>query len=96
MKVLKAKTSHPKKTIFQIKDLYYVKHNIALKDIVDGKEMLDPVEVIRHSISDKPRLGVNGTPYIEKEFSVLRGSRRITAALKKGFTHIEGVIVNEV
>ena len=96
MKVLKAKTSHPKKTIFQIKDLYYVKHNIALKDIVDGKEMLDPVEVIRHSISDKPRLGANGTPYIEKKFSVLRGSRRITAALKKGFTHIEGVIVNEV
>jgi hypothetical protein len=69
---------------------------MALKEIMDGEEMLDPVEIIRHAISDKPRIGANGTPYIEKEFSVLRGSRRITAALKRGFTHIEGVIVNDV
>lgn len=96
MKVLKAKTLHPQKTIFPIKDLTFVQHGLALKEIMDGEEMNDPVEVERRFISNSPRVGANGTPYIEKEFVVLRGSRRITAALKRGFTHIEGVIVNEV
>ena len=30
----------------------------------------DPIEVIQHTISDKPRLGANGAPYKEKKYSI--------------------------
>jgi len=95
MKILKAKTSHPKKKTFQIKDLVFVKHGLALKEILDGEDMINPIEIIKHQRSEIPRMGANGVKYIEKDYSVLRGSRRITAALQKGYTHIEGIIVND-
>ena len=95
MKVLKAKTLHPKKKIFNIADLYYVKHGLALKEILDGEDMIDPIEIIKHQKSEVPRMGANGVKYIEKDYTVLRGSRRITAALQLGYTHIEGIITND-
>ena len=36
--------------------------------------MEDPIEVIQHSISDKPRLGNNGTPYKEKKYSIKKSN----------------------
>ena len=36
-----------------------------------------------------------GIPYIEKRYSVKKGSQRVAAAKKLGYTHIEGVIINE-
>jgi len=35
-----------------------------------------------------------GIPYIEKNYSVWRGSQRVQAAKQLGYTHIEGVIIN--
>ena len=84
IKLLKAKQSHPKKQIFQISKLGYVKNGIMLQDILDGKEMLDCVE-IEHDTN----------PNYDKEYFVYRGSSRIEAAVKMGYTHIEGVIINE-
>ena len=84
MKLLKAKQSHPKKQIFQISKLGYVKNGIMLQDILEGKEMLDCVE-IEHDIN----------PNYDKEYFVFKGSSRIEAAVKMGFTHIEGIIINE-
>ena len=95
MKILKAKQSHPKKQIFQISDLTYVKHGLALVDILDGKEMIDPIQVEKCFVSDTPRMGATGNPYIEKHYTVYKGSQRITAALQMGYTHIEGVVINE-
>jgi len=95
MKLLRAKTFHPNKTILKISDLTYVKHGLALVDILDGKEMIDPIQVEKRFVSDTPRMGANGMPYIEKHFTVYKGSQRITAALQMGYTHIEGVIINE-
>ena len=95
MKLLRAKTFHPNKTILKISDLTYVKHGLALVDILDGKEMIDPIQVEKRFVSDTPRMGANGMPYIEKHFTVYKGSQRITAAVKMGYTHIEGVIINE-
>jgi hypothetical protein len=40
-------------------------------------------------------MGAAGHPYIEKPYSVYKGSQRIQAALQLGYTHIEGIIVNE-
>jgi hypothetical protein len=39
-------------------------------------------------------MGANGTPYIEKQYSVFKGSQRVKAALQLGYTHIEGIIIN--
>ena len=84
MKLLKAKQSHPKKQIFQISKLGYVKNGIMLQDILDGKEMLDCVE-IEHDTN----------PNYDKEYFVFKGSSRIEAAVKMSFTHNEGIIINE-
>lgn len=95
MKILKAKKNHLKKQIFQISDLTYVTRMAPLKELLNGQDMLEPIEVIKHNISDTPRIGAAGQPYIEKQYSVWKGSQRIQAAIQLGYTHIEGIIVNE-
>lgn len=95
MKILKAKKNHLKKQIFQISDLTYIKSMTPLKELLKGEEMIEPIEVIKHNISNTPRMGAAGQPYIEKQYSVCKGSQRIQAALELGYTHIEGIIVNE-
>ena len=82
MELLKAKQKHPKKKIFLISELSYVKNGIMLQDILDGKEMLDCVE-IEHDTN----------PNYDKEYFVFKGSSRIEAAVKMGFTHIEGILI---
>ena len=99
MKILKAKTSHPKKTILKISDLsyirYYEEHGVYLQDISKDFEMIEPIEINQHTISETPRYGANGSVYKEKKYSVVRGSQRVTMAKKLGYTHIEGIILNE-
>ena len=101
MKILKAKTSHPKKQIFPINDLnynlYYAKNNSKLvngaEDILDGAEMIDPIQVKKYVKSSQARYGANGKVYREREYGVWKGNQRVTAAVKLGYTHIEGIIV---
>ena len=99
MKILKAKQSHPKKQIIKISDLSYIKYyennNMVLEDLYNSKELLNPIEIEKRQISKTPRYGANGSLYIEKELVVLKGSQRVTTAKKMGYTHIEGIIVNE-
>ena len=98
MKILKAKTSHPKKTILKISDLVYNKHYEKYKTKLDqGVDMItdimdNPIEVIKHKIMSTPRFGALGVRYKEKEFSVYKGSQRITRALQLGYTHKEAII----
>ena len=84
MKLLKAKQNHPKKKIFQISKLSWVKNGIMLQDILDGKEMNEAVTIVHDT-----------NPNYSKEYFVDRGSSRIEAAVNMGFTHIEGIIINE-
>ena len=102
MKLLKAKTSHPKKQIFQISDLnynhYYEKNNSKLvngaEDILNGAEMIDPIQVKKYSNSNVgKRYGANGKIYRERIYGVWKGNQRVTAAIKLGYTHIEGIII---
>ena len=83
-KLLKAKQQHPKKKIFPISSLSYVKNGIMLQDILDGKEMNEAVTIVHDT-----------NPNYEKEYCVDRGSSRNEAAVKMGFTHIEGIIIND-
>ena len=57
--------------------------------------MNDPIHVIRHSISSTPRMGAGGQLYIEKQFSVKRGSSRVSYAVANGYDAIEGIIIDE-
>jgi len=100
MKTLKARTSHPRKKILKISDLsfnqHYIKNNVPLNQGVDkiNDIMEKPIEVFKHKISETPRMGVGGKPYIEKLYSVYIGGQRVTRAVQLGYTHIEA-IVNE-
>lgn len=94
MKILKAKKNYLNKQIFLISDLNYTDRMPPLKELLNGEDMIEPIEIIKHEIQKK-RIGANGVNYIEKKFSVWKGNQRLQAALKLGYTHIEGIIVNE-
>ena len=95
MKLLKAKLTNPKKIILEISNLVYIKSMTPLPELLNGEELQNPIEVMKHKLSDKPRKGLGGMPYKEKEYSVWRGSQRVQAARQLGYTHIEGIIINE-
>ena len=95
MKVLKAKISHPNKEIFRISELTFIKDSKPLKELLDSEQLINPIEVILHLKSSKLRYGSMGIPYIEKRYSVKKGSQRIQAAKQLGYTHIEGIVVND-
>ena len=94
MKILKVANNHPKKKVLAIKDLTYIKTMTALSEIMKGAHMVEPIQVNQHHINETPRKGANGADYIEKKYSVWKGSQRIQAALSLGYTHIEGIILN--
>ena len=91
-RILKAKKKLKKSRIFLIKDLTYVKHDLILDDLLKSKELLNPIEIRKDTHTGT--MGANGVPYIQKDFVVFKGSRRVTTALKLGYTHIEGVIID--
>ena len=95
MKLLKAKLQNPKKITLNIEKLTYIKSMTPLQELLDGEELQNPIEVIKHKLSLSPRYGANGVLYKEKEYSVWRGSQRVQAAKKLGYTHIEGIVVND-
>jgi len=94
MKLLRAKTGI-NKIILDLNDLVYIKSMTPLLELLEGEELINPIEVLKHHISTEPRMGASGVPYKEKQFSVYRGSQRVQAAKELGYTHIEGVIINE-
>ena len=94
MKVLRAKSGN-NKIVIEINTLQYIKQMTPLQESLDGEELQDPIEVRCYNIIDEQRYGVSGMPYEEKKYSVFRGSQRVQAAIKLGYTHIEGIIINE-
>ena len=95
MKLLKAQKQVPNKIILELSKIHYIKSMTTLPDLIRGKSLLNPIEVRKYIISKTPRKGVGNVQYAEKEYSVFRGSQRVQAALKMGYTHIEGVILDE-
>jgi hypothetical protein len=95
MKILKAKKNYLNKQTFQISDLTFIRTAMPLDEIMKGENMIEPIQVVKHTINDVSRMGANGIPYVEKQYSVYKGNQRIKAALQLGYTYIEGVIINE-
>lgn len=98
MKILKSKQLHPKKKIFPIDELSYIKYyeeqGVYLQELTKNFEMIEPIQINQHEISDTVRYGAVGTIYKEKKYSVIKGNQRVTLAKKLGYTHIEGIILN--
>ena len=95
MKLLKAKADNQKKIILEINKIHYIKSMTPLPELIKGEDMQNPIEVRKHTYSLTPRKGVGGKPYAEKQYSVFRGSQRVQAAIQMGYTHIEGVVLND-
>ena len=95
MKLLKAQQKIEGKFPVEIANLQFIKRMSPLKELLDGEELINPIEILKHHISPEPRYGAGGMPYKEKEYSVYRGSQRVHAAVELGYTHIEAVIINE-
>jgi len=95
MKLLKAQQQTTNKIILEINKIHYIKSMTPLSELLNGETLQNPIEVRKYSVSETPRKGVGGKTYAEKEYSVFRGSQRVQAAIKMGYTHIEGVIINE-
>ena len=95
MKLLKAKLQSTQKIILEINKIHYIKSMTPLSELLNGETLQNPIEVRKYSVSETPRKGVGGKTYAEKEYSVFRGSQRVQAAIQLGYTHIEGVIINE-
>ena len=95
MKLLKAKADNQKKIKLEISKIHYIKSMTPLPELLDGEDMQNPIEVRKHTYSLTPRKGVGGKAYAEKQYSVFRGSQRVQAAIQMGYTHIEGVILND-
>jgi hypothetical protein len=83
MKILKALKTQPNSQIFQISNLKYIVTEKPNLEILQGGDMINPIEVIEH------------TTVPEKRHSVYKGAEMILAAIKLGYTHIEGVVVND-
>ena len=95
MKLLKAQQQTPNKIILEIDKIHYIKSMTPLPELLNGEALQNPIEVRKYTVSKTPRKGVGNVQYAEKEYSVFRGSQRVQAALKMGYTHIEGVILDE-
>ena len=95
MKLLKTKADNQKKTILEISKIHYIKSMTPLPELLEGEDMQNPIEVRQHTYSLTPRKGVGGKSYAEKQYSVYRGSQRVQAAIKMGYTHIEGIVIND-
>ena len=91
MKILKAKSSTLNTEIFQISDLAFVKHGFILEDILNGGDMIHPIEV--HKCTNQGTVGALGKEYKKNLLKVVKGSQRVTTAIKLGYTHIEGYYV---
>ena len=92
--ILKAKTGD-KKIVVEIDRIHYIKSMTPLPELLNGEDLQNPIEVRQHHYSLTPRKGVGGKSYAEKQYSVFRGSQRVQAAKKLGYTHIEAIVIND-
>jgi hypothetical protein len=66
-----------------------------LQELLNGEEMMYPIKVIKHETFNVETNGCSRHSLYRKEMECMGGSQRIQAAIKLGYTHIEGIIANE-
>ena len=100
MNVLRSQFQKKNSQYFDISDLHCNLREMN-KDVLETGILINPIVVYRivyenYSKDGPPRYGVGGAPYIPgclgKTYIVHKGNSRVPAALKLGYTHIEGII----
>ena len=100
MNTLKSKVKKKNSQYFDISDLYYIPRDTN-EDVLETGILINPIVVYRivyeNYNKDGPvRYGVGGASYkpgcLGKTYIVDKGNSRIPAAIKLGYTHIEGII----
>ena len=100
MNVLRSKVKKKNSQYFDISDLYYIPRDTN-EDVLETGILINPIVVYRivyeNYNKDGPvRYGVGGASYkpgcLGKTYIVDKGNSRIPAAIKLGYTHIEGII----
>ena len=103
MNVLRSRVKKKNSQYFDISDLHCNLREMN-KDVLETGILINPIVVYRivyenYSKDGPPRYGVGGAPYIPgclgKTYIVHKGNSRVPAALKLGYTHIEGIIDEE-
>ena len=101
MNVLRSQVQKKNSQYFDISDLYYILNREINKDVLETGILINPIvvyriEYVNYSKDGPPRYGVGGAPYepgcIGKTYLVHQGNSRVPAALKLGYTYIEGII----
>ena len=100
MNVLRSQVQKKNSQYFDISDLHCNLREMN-KDVLETGILINPIVVYRivyenYSKDGPSRYGVGGAPYIPgylgKTYIVHKGNSRVPAALKLGYTHIEGII----
>ena len=100
MNVLQSQIKKKNSQYFDISDLHCNLREMN-KDVLETGILINPIVVYRivyenYSKDGPPRYGVGGAPYVPgclgKTYLVHQGNSRVPAALKLGYTQIEGII----
>ena len=100
MNVLRSKVKKKNSQYFDISDLYYIPRDTN-EDVLETGILINPIVVYRivyenYNKDGPARYGVGGASYkpgcLGKTYIVDKGNSRIPAAIKLGYTHIEGII----
>ena len=104
---LTSKQKHPNSEYYDIELLAYIPTRKINDDVVETGMMLHPIEVylIENDLEcsapqGQLRFGAGGALYktnnrIGKKYIVHKGNSRVRAAIKMGYTHIEGYLLHE-
>ena len=104
---LTSKQKHPNSEYYDIQLLAYSPTREINEDVVETGIMLHPIKVylIENDMGCSApqghfRYGVGGALYrmksaVDKKYLVHKGNSRVRAAIKMGYTHIEGYLLHE-
>ena len=104
---LTSKQKHPNSEYYDIELLAYIPTRKINDDVEETGIMLHPIEVylIENDLEcsapqGQLRFGAGGALYktnnrIGKKYIVHKGNSRVRAAIKMGYTHIEGYLLHE-
>jgi len=107
MNILKSKVKQKNSQYFDIAELAFIPTREVNEDVLDTGVMINPIEVylIENDMGSsapmgKMRYGAGGVPYrlhgcIGKKYLVHKGNSRVPAAIQLGYTHIEGLMLDE-
>ena len=101
MSTLKSKVKPKNSQYFDIADLAYIPTREINEDVVETGVMINPIQVYVIDETEAPRYGAGGALYrvdgcVGKNYLVHKGNSRVRAAIQLGYSHIEGISLEDI